>query len=309
MSLHLNCKVSRRNILKGIAAAPLLPAMSTIAAESKTETWALLADTHIHADPAFTSRHETNMANNLKRVVAELLAEKTPLNGVIIDGDCAFNEGLRGDYDLFAKLLTPLVEAKIPIHMTMGNHDDRGPFFQALSEFQTDQALVENKHVGLVESAVANFVFLDSLQHVNKTPGEFGEQQLKWLSETLDAHPDKPTILVGHHYPKKHRDDLIPGAKPIKIAGLIDTDPFMKIVASRKQAKAYIFGHSHTWGIESNDSGFHEINLPPVGYVFNIDRPNGWVKAEISPSGMSLQMSTLDKDHPQNGETHKLPWR
>lgn len=309
MSLHLNCRVSRRNILKGIASAPLLPSISSLATEPKTETWALLADTHIHADPAFTSRHETNMADNLERVIAELVAEENPLSGVIIDGDCAFNEGLRGDYDLLAKLLAPLVDAKIPIHLTLGNHDDRGPFFQALSEFQTDQQLVENKHVALVESAAANFLFLDSLQHVNKTPGEFGEQQLKWLSETLDAHPDKPTILVGHHYPKENRDDVIPSAEPIKIAGLIDTDPFLEIVAKRRQAKAYIFGHSHTWAIESNDSGFHHINLPPVAYVFDIKRPNGWVKAELSQSGMTLELSTLDKGHPQNGERHDLSWR
>ena len=286
-----------------------LPSLSSLAAESESETWAFLSDTHIHADAGFVSRNETNLSENLRRVVAEVLAEKDSLDGVLIDGDCAFNVGLPGDYEQFAKLLAPLIEAKLPIHMTMGNHDDRGPFFQAFADQQAKNPPVESKHVAMVESRVANFVFLDSLRFVNKVEGEFGEAQLAWLDRMLAANPDKPTLLIGHHNPQVVPAGEVPADQPVKITGLIDTDPFFQLIANRPQAKAYVYGHSHNWGHKPDDSGFHLINLPPTAYVFDLARPNGWVKATISATDITLELSALDKAHPEHGKVQTLAWR
>ena len=309
MSIHLNTRVSRRHFIGGTTALALSPTLRSFAADEKTETWAFLSDTHIHADPAFVSRNETNLADNLKRVVAEVMAEKESLNGILVDGDCAFNAGLPGDYKLFAEIIAPLMEANLPIHMTMGNHDDRGPFFDVFSGLKSAKPPVESKHVGFFESSLVNFVFLDSLRFVNKTEGEFGEQQLAWLTKVLDENPDKPTLLIGHHYPQVFREDVIPSDKPIKISGLVDSEPFLELIGTRPQAKAYVYGHSHTWGVKSDEVGFHQINLPPTSYVFDVKRPNGWVKAKISETGMELELSALDKAHPEHAKVQKLAWR
>ena len=173
MSIHLNSAVSRRRFLGGAAVLSLSPALPGFSAEAKSETWAFLADTHIDKNPAYVARG-TNIADNLKQVVAEVLAEKDNLTGILIDGDCAFNVGLRADYDQLAEIIKPLIDTKLPIHMTMGNHDDRGPFYEAFSEMKAQNPALESKHVGLVESKFANFVFLDSLRFVNKVEGEFG---------------------------------------------------------------------------------------------------------------------------------------
>lgn len=319
MPLHLTPApdpFSRRRFLHSLAGAgvilsPLTRGLATAADAGKPERWALLSDTHIYSDPAFNARSDTNMADNLRKVVAEVVAEADSLDGVLIDGDCAYNDGQEGDYETLGKLLQPLRDAGLPIHLTMGNHDDREKFAKVMADSaKSGDGLVDGKHVSVVEGSQANWVFLDSLRFVNKVEGEFGEAQLNWLRDFLKANAEKPAILVGHHYPQVFRDDVIPSEEKIRISGLVDSEAFLEIADQFPQAKAYLYGHSHDWKTKTSaESGFHEVNLPPTAYVFNPDRPNGWVRATVSGAGMELELRALDPQHPQHGEKKTLAWR
>lgn len=308
MPLHLD-PFSRRRFLGGsavLALSPFLPAPRAEAAE--TETWALLSDTHIAADTTLKSRQGINMAEHLRKVVGEVLAEKETLAGVIVDGDCAYNDGQPGDYTAFLEILDPLREAGLPVHFTLGNHDDRGNFSTAIGE-ATGESPVAGKRCSVIEAPFANWILLDSLRIVNQVEGEFGAEQLAWIDKLLAAHPDKPTILVGHHYPQVFREDIIPGDEKIKISGLVDSRPFLDVIGKHQGAKAYIYGHSHTWLLKKEENGIHQINLPPTAYVFNPSMPAGWVRATLSAGGLALELRSLDPAHPQHGEKHQLTWR
>ncbi len=89
-----------------------------------TEHVALLSDPHIAADITMSARG-CFMASNLLRVVADILAQPTKPSFALIDGDCAFNVGLPEDYATLTSLVAAFPAARIPLHMTMGNHDDR----------------------------------------------------------------------------------------------------------------------------------------------------------------------------------------
>jgi len=273
------------------------------------ERWALLSDTHIAADPDAIGRQGVNMAANLKRAITEILAERDGLDGVIVNGDCAAVEGLRGDYDTFATLLAPLRDAGLPIHLTMGNHDDRGPFFEAFAQARPAMPPVDGKHVSVVEGRCVNWVFLDSLRFVNKVEGEFGSAQLAWLERYLASQTGKPAVLVGHHYPQVFRDDIIPSEEKIQIAGLLDGEAFMASAARFPHAKAYIYGHSHDWRVTPNDGGIHQVNLPPTAYVFNPARPSGWVRCTVDAAGMTVELRAMDAAHPEHGKPVFLKWR
>lgn len=308
MPLHLD-SVSRRRFLQGSSVLALTVATRGLAATTGgTETWAFLSDTHIDLDPAKISRQGVNMADHLRRVVAEVLAEKDSLAGVIINGDCAYNNGQADDYTLLLDLLHPLTEAGIPLHFTLGNHDDREIFRSTLGKTAGTASLAA-KHCSLLETPLANLILLDSLRYVNKVEGEIGAEQLAWLGEVLQSHPDKPAIVIAHHYPQAPQQETDAEKKKPRITGLVDTEPFLELLRTHRSAKAYLYGHSHVWQIKEGSDGLHEVNLPPTAYVFDEARPNGWVRATLSPTGIALELRALDPAHPEHGKVNDLKWR
>lgn len=304
MPIHLP-PISRRSFLAQTTAlsAGLLLGRRAFADEAATDPnfFALLSDTHIPNAPDVTARG-VNMTNNLKQVVGELLVLKDKPAAVMINGDCAYLRGLPEDYANLAGLIRPINEVGLPLHLTMGNHDDREPLFSALKVDRPEHPPVESKHVGVIESPHANWFLLDSLTEVNVVTGGLGEAQLAWLSKELDARTNKPAIVMAHHNPQ-----FEPPAEGTPWGGIQDTNSLFELLDSRNHVKAFVYGHSHNWA-QFKRGRIHLINLPPVAYVFADGKPNGWVAARLRPNGINLQLHTLDPLHPQNSQTISLNW-
>src|SRR5277367_5112014 len=99
--------VSRRQFLKGsLAASAVMVAggCATHPSASGGQSWALLSDIHIAADPNFVHSN-VNMTRNLQAVAQEVIAWPTPVDGVLINGDLAYNSGEPVDYAAVAGLL------------------------------------------------------------------------------------------------------------------------------------------------------------------------------------------------------------
>lgn len=318
MPIHLppTAPLTRRRFLQGSlvtgAAMTLKPfsAPSGHAAEEnsgKPDRWALLADTHIEADPAARARGAC-MAENLARVVRQILAVDEPVDAVVINGDCSNIDGQRGDYDVLAKLVQPLREAGLPVHLTLGNHDNRESFFEAFADHRAEAPPVDGKHVSIVEGRQADWVMLDTLRFVNKTEGELGREQLEWLGRHLAGSGEKPVILIGHHYPELSRENVIPVDPAPPIPGLLDGGPLLELAHRHPRVKAYIFGHSHFWAVKTDDHGLNHINLPPTAFVFRPENPSGWVLATAHPDHLTLELRSLDPEHAEHGRVTTLRW-
>jgi 3',5'-cyclic AMP phosphodiesterase CpdA len=290
----------RRFLASSLAAGVGVLTWRPAAADEKQQDpdrWALLADSHIAADRDRVNRG-VNMADHLTRVVAALAALEPRPAGALLDGDVAYQKGEAGDYQLVGELLKPLAAARVPVHLTLGNHDDRENFRAGLARGAGKPPLA-SRHVAVVEAARANWFLLDSLDRVNATPGELGREQIDWLAGALDARPMKPALVVVHHDPQWDRP---------KPTGLIDTEKLFAVLAPRKQVKALIFGHTHRWSRDRRE-GIHLVNLPPVAYVFTEGLPNGWVDVRLREGGAVLTLQALDPRHRQHGETAELAWR
>jgi Icc protein len=303
MPMH-SVPVARRRLLKaGLAGgASLVICRDARATAANPHTLALLSDTHIPSGAEVEARG-VNMTANLRQVVQQLTALAEKPAAVLINGDCAYLKGLVADYRNLAACVAPLAAAGIPLHLTMGNHDDRGPLYRELAAQRPPQMPVESKHVSLVETPHANWFLLDSLREVDVVTGEFGTRQLDWLAASLDAHADKPAVIFAHHNPQ-----FTPPKEGTRWTGLQDTAAFFDVIRPRRQVKAFVFGHSHVWSTSERD-GIHLVNLPPVAYVFAPGKPNGWVLAEGRPDGLRLTLRPLAADHPANGERVDLAWR
>jgi hypothetical protein len=78
-------------------------------------------------------------------------------------------------------------------------------------------------------------------------------------------------------------------------------------LAAHPHVKAFIYGHSHVWSVKRHE-GLQLVNLPPVGYVFSPEQPNGWVEAAVRQNGLSLRLRTIDPGHRRSGERVNLDW-
>ena len=157
---------------------------------------------------------------------------------------------------------------------------------------------MEDRHTLLLATPNANWFILDSLQKTNSTPGLLGAEQLQWLATALDANPGKPAIVMVHHNPGIQEN-----------MGLLDTMSLYEVIRPRRQVKAYIYGHTHTWKITRDESGIHLVNLPPVAYVFRENDPAGWVHARVRKDSIQLELHCIDQKHQSHGEVQDLVWR
>jgi 3',5'-cyclic-AMP phosphodiesterase len=301
MPLHLHAVSRREFLLRSAAAAASLltiPVLRAAGPKADSDRWALLSDTHIAADPAAT-KLDVNMAAHLRASIAEVLALPTPPLGMLINGDCAFDRGLAGDYATFSDLLQPVITAKLPTHLALGNHDNREVFWTALKEARPAAPPLASRQVSIIESPLANWIMLDSLDVTHQTPGRLGDEQRAWLATALDARAEKPALVMVHHNPVFGDG---------KNTGLLDTAELIAILQPRRHVKALIFGHTHTWRTTEIE-GLHLINLPAVAYPFDPAEATGWVDCFLKADGASLELRAHDTHHPAHGKTTELRWR
>lgn len=296
-------RISRRDMLTGslgAGAAALFLQGRLWAADAPIDRnrFVLLADTHICQDPQKALR-STNPYENFQQARGQYGAVSARPAGLIVAGDCAFLAGEEADYERLRELVAPI---PFPLAFAMGNHDNRERFWKIFPQQQAAPAPVADRHVRLIETPHADWFILDSLEKTNFTPGRMGEAQLAWLAEQLDRRPDKPALLLAHHYP------IIDGDAAKGKHALLDTAEFYKVILPRKRVKAYVFGHSHRWEHAKIDN-LHLVNLAALAWIFDPKQPRGWVDAQIKPDGVRLTLQCLDPSHEAHGRPLELAWR
>ena len=301
MPIHLP-PLTRREFLAGsLAAAGSAAVPQTLRADEPVDRdrFILMADSHVWEFRDREYRKTVPTANFIE-AVRQIVALRPRPAGVMLAGDCVHLVGNAADYTVLAAEVKPLRAAGLSVSLSLGNHDHREHFWDAFPEVKPNGAPpVETTHVAVVETPRANFFLLDSLNKTNITPGLLDEKQIAWLAKELDARADKPAIIVAHHDPQR---DLP------KISGLLDTKAFYDVIVPRKQVKAYVFGHTHRWGVTKHE-GIHLVNLPPTAWVFDATQPRGWVDLRLSDGGMTLILNTLEGKHEKHGEKAELTYR
>ena len=287
----------KRSLLAG-AGLSLVPDLFAASRRTDANSWAFFADTHIAADAMKVAR-EINMTEHLKTVSREVLGLAQRPAGVFVVGDCAYNTGEPDDYQQFTGLLEPLRAGGLPLHLALGNHDQREHFWAALPPKVAAKRPIADKQAALVKTSKVNWFILDSLETTLATPGSLGAAQLAWLVKSLDANQRKPAVVLIHHNPGVREN----------VSGLKDTEALLEVIRPRKQVKAWIFGHTHVWRIQTDPSGIHLVNLPPVAYIFHPGDPAGWVHARVRRDGMKLELRCLDAAHQDHGQVVDLKWR
>ena len=252
---------------------------------------ALLSDTHIPADRANGYRGFTP-EENLKQVLPQILSAQP--SAAIICGDAARLDGQRKDYEKLKELLRPLAE-KTPVHIALGNHDDRANFFRVFPAPSKESPLASQKHVSVLDAHPIRVIVLDSLLYVNRVAGLLGKSQRTWLSEFLLRTEPRPTVLFVHHTLGDGDGDLL------------DVDRLFRMLDGHSQVKAIFYGHSHRYAVETKGP-LKLINLPAVGYNFKDSEPVGWVDAVFTTDGVDMRLHAVGGDQSANGDVTNVEW-
>ncbi len=267
----------------------------------------LLADTHISDDPVRSfpgtewpgspvaeGDHESvNMAECLEKAVSRIIMLAPRPAHLIFNGDCTFSSGTKAEYREFLRLVEPLRAAGITVHVTIGNHDNRENLWKTLGFLQKEQMGLQAE---VIELEHANLLLLDSGRK-----GILGEKQLDWLGKQMDQRADKPALVFGHFNPFPNR-----GVRPIK--GMQDGASLLKLLAERKHASAYVYGHTHEWQY-AQIGRLHLINQPAVSYYFGKGLAHGWVDMRLTDGAAKLLLHCIDRNHRQHGDRRVIKLR
>lgn len=290
--------VGRRSFLKtstkALAACSLtasLGGLMNAAADEKRVHLALLSDTHIPAD-ATNEYRKFFPVQNLKTVVPQVL-EARP-QAVIVDGDAARLTGQLEDYEALKGILTPLAE-QCPVHIALGNHDNRETFLKVFPQDAGLAQKVAGKHVLVLEEPFLRVIILDSLLYVDRVAGLLGKAQRTWLDQYLASVDTRPVVLFVHHTLRDGDGDLL------------DVDALYRIVSPYQKVKAIFYGHSHQYAF-GRQGRLHLVNLPAVGYNFSDKEPVGWVDAFFSAEGVDLTLRAIGGNRELDGKTTSLAW-
>ena len=270
-----------------------------------TNRVALLADTHISDDPKSSypgtkwpgspikeEEHEwVNMADSLAQSAKEVIELNPRPANLIINGDCALSRGTEAEYKEFLRLIEPIRDAGITVHITIGNHDTREKLWKLLPFLKKDQMGI---HADVIELPYANIFLLDSGKK-----GILGEAQLDWLAQQLDKHTDRPVLVFAHFNPLPNR-----GVRPIR--GMRDGEALLKVLAQRKHARAYIHGHTHEWQNSKHEEHLHIIGQPAVSYYFGKGHAHGWIDMKLNETSADLKLRCIDPKHPQDSDRLKI---
>jgi Icc protein len=281
--------IDRRGFLKTALAAG-------IAARVQAETavpsnWALVSDLHCPLDPLDRYRgfqlHE-NLKNTARSVV------ESSAQFCAVTGDLARLTGQPGDYETLKQLLRPVFD-KLPVGLTLGNHDHRTNFENAFASPAGTRQPVAHKHVLSFEWTNLRVVFLDSLLETNVTPGQLGSAQRRWLGDYASA--DQRPVLLFVHHDFRGLD-----------GSLVDASMLLETIVPIAQVKAVFYGHSHEYRVETRQ-GIQLVNIPSAAYNFRDQEPVGWLSMKLASGGAELLLHAAAGNTTLDGTKATLRWR
>ena len=211
---------------------------------------AQISDTHILApDPDLPAANLR--AECLRRCVADINRQDPDV--VLLTGDTV-QHGRADEYAFLRELLAPLTAPLFPVP---GNRDDKREMRAAFGEergFLRDGG--EFLHYAIEEYDV-RLVGIDSTL-AGERKGRFCEVRQAWLAETLDAQPERQTLLYIHHPPFDVDDHYVGG---YRVAG--EAAALERIVQQRPQVVGLLCGHVH-WPVSRSWAGTEARIMPSV---------------------------------------------
>ncbi|MEM7567981.1 MAG: metallophosphoesterase, partial [Pseudomonadota bacterium] len=143
-----------------------------------------------------------------------------------------------GDAADYAYVRDRLARVPLPVHVALGNHDDRATFLAHFPHLESDGFAQYRVDLGGADGARYTALVLDTWE-AGTHAGSFCEARAAWLDMRL-AEADAPVLLFLHHNP-------VPiGIAPMDEIRLLDADRLGAVLDAHPGRVRHIFhGHCH----------------------------------------------------------------
>ncbi|MEM8848880.1 MAG: phosphodiesterase [Pseudomonadota bacterium] len=264
----------------------------------------LIQLTDIHLTAAGQTIGGRDPSANLDRALGHALAHHGDADAIFITGDLS-DWGDAADYEVLRARLTSV---PMPVHLAIGNHDDRATFRAVFPAVGTGPFA---QYTAALPGHLA--VVLDTWE-AGTHAGSFCQDRADWLDATLRAAQD-PVLLFLHHNP-------VPmGIGPMDRIMLLDADRLGAVLDRHPGRVRHIFhGHCHLplagsfRGIPfSSPRGTNHAAWPDFGNAAMLagsDLPQAYAVALVGTDGVMVHMVEFGYAGPirREGSPDKADW-
>lgn len=199
----------------------------------------------------------------------------------VLAGDLA-DLGQSAAYRRLQEIISKLT---VPVHITLGNHDDRPTF---LAVFGPDFA-GETGHVDKVIDLKGYRVILLDSSEPGRVDGVLEAGQIDWLKARLVEAADRPVIVILHH----NANALHISSDDIRI---IEDGPFLDALATHGDIRQVIAGHVHLTSTATyRGIPFTTLAGGHYSVSFNVDAPTKPFRRLTGPGQMAVVIGTEDR--------------
>ena len=184
----------------------------------------------LHLGPPGQPVNGLDTGSRLSEAVKVIRRDHADAAFVLLAGDLA-DQGEVGAYHHLNDLLTPL---PMPVHITLGNHDDRAAF---LSVFGADRDDPQGRVSTVIDAGGHRIVLLDTTEP-GLVGGRLCQGRLDWLAARLDEARDRPVIVVQHHHAN-------PLSLPVDEIILENAEDYLAVLQRHPEVRQVIAGHVH----------------------------------------------------------------
>jgi Icc protein len=244
-----------------------------------TLKFVVMSDLHLMPEGELSLTLDTGA--RLEQAIDAVIARYGDADFCVLAGDLAD----LGQPAAYERLKTLLQRLPIPVHITLGNHDDRGTF---LSVFGDEFAASTGKIDKVIDAKGYRVILLDSSEP-GRVDGVLEAAQIDWLRARLAEALDRPVIVILHH----NANELHVNVDRIR---LLEADDFIAALKTHPDIRQVIAGHVHltstaTWhGLPFTTlAGGHYS----VGFV--VDQPDAPFPRLAGPGQMAIVLGTPDR--------------
>ncbi len=189
-----------------------------------------VTDTHLVPDGQML--YGLDPRQRLRQCFEHISAHHGDANFVVVTGDLT-HWGASEAYDILREEASRL---PLPIHLMLGNHDNRENFLAAFPETLRDgNGFVQR----ILDTPAGRCILLDS-NEPGVSWGVLCRQRLDWLDQQLKASGDKPILLFCHHPP------FPVGLPKMDSISLRNPEGFAEVVLPHcHRIRHFFFGHLH----------------------------------------------------------------